>query len=187
MPPLSATRLLELPDSDKFSLDSIFRSHASDVTRWAAWLGGPRVDPDDVVQEVFLVVRRRLGDFRGEALRPWLFRITTHVVSNFRRRAWFRRLWREDSGAVTEHPVSEEQWPDAGIDVRERLDLLHTMLRALPERERQVLVLFELEEMSGAEIAAFLDVPAATVRVWLHRARATLVKRVKPLIPGESP
>ncbi len=187
MPTLAATLAREVPDTEKVSLDSIFRSHASDVNRWAAWLGGARVDPDDVVQEVFLVVRRRLDDFRGEGLRPWLFRITANVVSNLRRRAWFRRIWREDCGAVSEHPISEKQWPDAGIDVRERVALLHTMLQALPERERQVLVLFELEEMSGAEIAAFLDVPAATVRVWLHRARKALVKRVKPLIAAEAP
>src|SRR4051794_10967955 len=121
MPTLAATVSPELPETEKVSLDSIFRSHASDVTRWAAWLGGAGVDPDDVVQEVFLVVRRRLGDFRGEGMRPWLFRITAHVVSNLRRRAWFRRIWRADRGTLTEHPISEEQWPDAGIDVRERM------------------------------------------------------------------
>lgn len=56
-----------------WSFESLYRAHAGTVSRWALRLLGPMGDADDVVQEVFLVVQRRLREFRGEAeITTWL-------------------------------------------------------------------------------------------------------------------
>jgi RNA polymerase sigma-70 factor (ECF subfamily) len=168
------------------TLDALYRAHAPLVARWAARLGGPQIDVDDVVQEVFLVVGRRLGEWRGEArLGTWLFRIAVRVVANHRRRAWLRRIWGSLTGTPGDQAAPSEQWPNAQLAARERVTQLNAMLDALPERQRQVLILFELEEMSSAEIAALIGVPHATVRVWLHRARAALVRQAEGVCAQE--
>ena len=94
--------------------DAIYRGYARLVARWAARLGGPEVSVDDVVQDVFLVVSRRLADFRGDAkLTTWLFRITEKTVRNVRRqrrrRHWFARLTRRiEEAASTSQPTPVE-------------------------------------------------------------------------------
>jgi len=58
-------------------LDALYRQYAPAVARWVAHLGGPRIDVDDLVHEIFLVAHRRLAEFRGEAkVTTWLYRIT---------------------------------------------------------------------------------------------------------------
>ena len=63
------------------SLDALYRAHAPVVARWAAHLGGPSLDVQDAVHEIFLIVRRRLPEFRGES-KPttWLYRITAKTL-----------------------------------------------------------------------------------------------------------
>jgi RNA polymerase sigma-70 factor, ECF subfamily len=181
---MSALSRAETMPAREVSVETLFRAHAAEVARWAGWFGHRSVDADDVVQEVFLIVRRRLARFRGDNFRPWLFQITRKVIANQRRRTWFRRLWTHTT-PIPDPAIPTEQWPDAPIESRERVERLHQMLRALPDRERQVVILFELEELSGAQIAALLGLPASTIRVWLHRARARLANRVGRLLAEE--
>ena len=73
-------------------LETLYRAHAPTVARWAARLAGPLVDVDDLVHEIFLVVRRRLPEFRGDAkVTTWLYRITERVAQESRRKDRFRR------------------------------------------------------------------------------------------------
>src|SRR5262249_12105651 len=71
----------------------IYAQHFDEVARWAGALGGPAADIDDLAQEVFLVVHRKLGHFDGRNLRAWLYAITARTVSDHRRRAWFRNVF----------------------------------------------------------------------------------------------
>src|SRR5579863_4934265 len=73
------------------SLDAVYREHAKTVSRWASRLLGPGGDCEDVVQEVFIVVRHKLPRFDRQAeLTTWLYEITVRVVQDWRRR---RRWW----------------------------------------------------------------------------------------------
>jgi RNA polymerase sigma-70 factor, ECF subfamily len=164
------------------TVDGLYRAYAADVARWAVRLGGPRVDADDVVQEVFLVASRQLHRWRGEAhIATWLFRITDRVVANHRRHAWLRRVWLNLTGTPEDTPIPSDQWPSAPLERREDALRLYGVLDELPEKQRRVLILFELEEMPTAEIAVLLGVRHTTVRVWLHRARARLLRRAAAL------
>jgi RNA polymerase sigma-70 factor (ECF subfamily) len=155
------------------TFDEIYRAHVRTVARWAERMGGPRVDADEVVQEVFLTVSRRCEEFRGEAkLTTWLFQITRRVVANHRRAARRRGMWARLTSRLSDVVAARGPAPGDALEGRQAGDRLQRALDGLPERYRTVLVLFELDEMSTDEIARFMERPPATIRVWLHRARA---------------
>jgi len=161
------------------SFEAVFREYARLVGRWAQRLGGPGVEADETVQEVFVTVNRRLSAFRGdEKIASWLFQITVRVVAN-QRRAARRRLvrWVALSQRVADRAIATTPGPAEILEGREATERFYRLLDRLPENHRNVLVLFELEEMSTEQIAALVDRPAATIRVWLHRARAAFTKR----------
>jgi RNA polymerase sigma-70 factor (ECF subfamily) len=162
------------------SLDALYRAHARTVARWAAHLGGPRLDVDDAVHEVFLVVGKRLPQFRGDAkITTWLYRITERVVRGGRRRERLRR-WLDfvRRGDVEQSLAPPRLSPVEEIERRQSRETVYRILDRLSEKYRRVLVLFELEELSGEEIAALTGLKLATVWVHLHRARALFLSEL---------
>jgi RNA polymerase sigma-70 factor, ECF subfamily len=159
--------------------DAVYKQHAPDVARWAARLGGPGADVEDITQEVFLVVDRRLHEFRHDSrLSTWLFSITAKIVANDRRRRKIRRWWLRLTPTAGADTASEAETPLEQVERRERRRQFYDALDGLNERQRRVLVLFELEEMSIAEIAELTGLRAGNVRVVLHRARTAFLKRM---------
>jgi RNA polymerase sigma-70 factor (ECF subfamily) len=158
---------------------AVYARHAQTVARWAARLGGPTADVEDITQEVFVVVNRRLPEFRSDSqLSTWLFGITARIAANERRRRKLRQWWFRLVPAVAERaPVTAEGAVEQ-LEKRERRALFYRALDRLSERHRRALVLFELEEMSVDEVATHLDLRPGTVRVLLHRARAAFLKSV---------
>lgn len=175
--PLRRTRPIAPAEPQPMTLESVCRAHTADIARWAQRLGGPGVDLDETVQDVLMTVARRLGEFRGEAkITTWLFRITARVASNHRRAARRRRVWGRLTRRIEETAPLDGAAPGAALEEEETRRRFYRALDALPERHRQVLVLFELEELDTVEIARMVDRPPTTVRVWLHRARAEFVE-----------
>jgi RNA polymerase sigma-70 factor (ECF subfamily) len=160
--------------------DAVYREFARVVARWAARLGGPAVSVDDVVQDVFLVVSRRLGEFRGDSkLTTWLFRITDKVVRNARRQRRRRRWLARLTTRIAEAVPAPQPTPLEQRERREAEREFYRILDELPEKQRKVLVLHELEAMGTGEIAELLGMKVATVRVALHRARSKFLERVR--------
>ena len=159
------------------TFDAVYGEHAQTVARWASRLGGPSADVEDITQEVFLVVSRRLFEFRGDGkLSTWLFGITAKIVANERRRRKLRQWWfRLVPNAGEREPVATDG-PLEQLETRERRALFHRALERLSERQRRAIVLFELEELSVDDVAAHLALRPGTVRVLLHRARAAFLK-----------
>ena len=170
-------------DGDAPDFDAVYHRYGRVVARWAARLGGPEVSVEDVVQDVFLVVSRRLPEFRGDAkLSTWLFRITDKTIRNARRqrrRRRCRRRWlaRLTTGIEEAAPASQPT-PAEDQERREAVDAFYRILETLPEKHRNVLVLHELEAMGAQEIADLLAMKVATVRVTLHRARQAFLEQV---------
>jgi len=169
----------ELDGKPVLELEAIYREHSAAVSKWVRRLWGPRttggsVDAEDLLQEVFLVVQRRLGTFRAEAaLTTWLYGITVLVVNGRRKKErWRRFLWRR-----AEPELQLEQEPgapaaQADFERAEASRLVYSVLDVLSERDRTLLILFELERLPGAEIAQILQISEANVWVALTRARA---------------
>jgi RNA polymerase sigma-70 factor (ECF subfamily) len=157
--------------------DGVFREHAASVARWAAALGGPLLDVEDTVQEVFLVAHRRLGEFRGDAkIGTWLFQITRRVVHAQRRRGRWRRWLGGSAEDVAGHVPAPGLGPVEELERRQLAQRLYAVLERMSEKHRMVLVLTKVEEMSAEEIAGIAGVETVTIRVWLHRARAQFQK-----------
>ena len=168
-------------DPEARSLEELYRAHAATVARWAAHLGGPRVDGEDVVHEVFLIVSKGLSGFRGDAkITTWLYGITERVVRGARRRDSLRR-WLDlvRRGDVEQSLSPPRLTPVEELEQRQSRDRVYVVLDRLAEKYRRVLVLFELEELSGEEIADLTGVKLATVWVHLHRARALFLAELR--------
>ena len=166
-------------------VETIYRAHADDVARWARRLGGPDIDAEDVVHEVFLVVQRRLAEWRGDArITTWLYEITFRVVRDRRARwrwgRWSKRAGgRESTGPGADLTELPSDQPDA-LDLlqrREATAALYAILDDIGEKYRTVIILFELEGKSGQEIAALTETSLSNVWIRLYRAREKVLKR----------
>jgi len=164
------------PENARGSLElaAIYRAEAARVARWIQRLD-PEGDTEDLLHEVFLVVKRRLPDFRGDsALGTWLHAITARVVMAERRKRRVRRflLGRETEQLSAGHATPRT--PEELLQGREVGRLLYELLDRLSERDRTLLILHELEGLAGTELAAVTGMSTDGVWVALHRARARL-------------
>lgn len=150
------------------SFDAIFREHLDYVWRAARTLVGDDL-ADDVAQEVFLLVRRKLGDYDGTSMRAWLYGITRNVARNaLRSRDRQDRRHRAAVRAVPDAPT--QRW----LEVQEAATLMDRFLARLPLPQREAFVLKELEDLTAAEIALATGVPLQTVYSRVRAAHAEL-------------
>jgi RNA polymerase sigma-70 factor, ECF subfamily len=162
----------DLPD-----LSTIYRTHVRDVARWAERLAGPGFDLPDMVHEVFEIAQRRLPSFRGDSSLPtWLFGITEKVVRHRRRKDRLRH-WLVGSATDVgrQMPAAQPSQLDQ-MERKERIARVYRVLEQLSERDRQILILFELEELPGERIAELLGIKVGNVWLRMHRARARFLK-----------
>lgn len=160
------------PPSTVEDAGALFREHAQRVARWASLLGGPGIDAEDVVQEVFLTVQRHLPSFRGESLiTTWLYRITANAVRHRRRRERVRRFFGVSSPEQALRVASPRPTPVEELERRQTASVVYRVLDRLSDKQRTALILFELEGLSGHEIAERMDISPNNVWVLLHRAR----------------
>lgn len=166
------------------SFAEAYHDYAARVARWVGHLGGLECDLEDVVQEVFLVVSKKWPTFRSDGnFTAWLFGITRKVAANQRRRLRWRRLWSGD------HDLAGLRWEGLGADAelerRRVMTLFHRALDRLPEKQRSVFVLYELEGLSTPAIAELTQRNLSTVKVQLARARDHFMAAYQRLLRGE--
>jgi RNA polymerase sigma-70 factor, ECF subfamily len=152
--------------------EEIYLTFFQDVRRWIRALGGPEAEREDLLQDVFLIVHRRLPDFDGENLGGWLYQITRHRVRDFRRLRWFRLFW--GVSQLDDTLASPTESPESTLNRKEKERLLARLLSKLPEGQRAAFVLFEVDVYSGEEIARLQGVALNTVWARIHKARKKL-------------
>ena len=157
------------------------------VIRWTRALGAPEADRDDIAQEVFLVASRRLHAFDGSNPAAWLYRITQRQVRDFRRRTWMRRIFtREHTDAIEALP-DEHSGPARALERKENQRILNALLSRMNVDRRAAFVLFEIDGLSGEEIAKIQGVAVNTVWKRLHVARKEFLALVARHQRGENP
>jgi RNA polymerase sigma-70 factor (ECF subfamily) len=168
----------ETSSPQRIDTAAVFRDHAAYAWRVLRRLGVDERDVEDVCQEVFIVVHRRLPEFEGRSsLRTWVYGVCVRVASDYRRRAGHRRE------IVTDAPP-EQVSPDdpqrelAGREARAQLDAI---LSELDDDKRAVFVLHEIEQVTMSEIAEAVGCPLQTAYSRLHAARAKVAKGVTRL------
>ena len=155
------------------SLEGIYRAHYAFVWRSLLHMGLIGSTVDDALQDVFLVVHRRLQDFEGPCMRSWLYGIARRVASDYRRGA---------KRAVTR--VSTMADPDVhpsphGVGTRvAAASMVQQFLAELDDDKREVFVLTEVEGMTAREIADMLGINANTVSARLRAARLKFARVV---------
>lgn len=152
------------------SVAALFDGHAVSVARCAERILGPGPHVEDVVQEVFLVAHRRAGLVAElQSPRAWLLAVCLrhsqhHIRSKMRRRGLLDRLLQRD--VLSAAPAA-----DTGVVRSEARQAVRTALAQLSDDEREVFVMYELEDLNGREIAEALGIPEKTVWSKLARAR----------------
>ena len=143
------------------------------VWRSACRLGAPESNVDDVVQEVFVIVHRRLPDFEGRSsLKTWLFGIVHNVVRAQRRALRAREPHADASRRTDPETLSDPAAsPYEALSKVEATRVVDRLLEALDDDKRAVFVLAELEQMPVPDIAAALGIPLNTAYSRLRLAR----------------
>jgi RNA polymerase sigma-70 factor (ECF subfamily) len=161
---------LAIADAPALDLDLLYAEHAGFLGRVLVRLVGDGAHVDDLLQETFVIAFRRRGSFDGSSSpRTWLYGIAIRVAMRHRRSAgrWLRAL----AGFTAEPRVETAAAPDADVERARARALVRDALDRLPFKQREVLALYELEELDGQQIAALLDIPIGTVWTRLHHAR----------------
>jgi RNA polymerase sigma-70 factor (ECF subfamily) len=155
-------------------LTALFQQEASFVWRVVRRLGVPDADAEDAVQEVFMVVARRLPEYeeRG-SVRAWLVAIARQVALHAQR-ARFRRERKAQAARLVETPVD----PQAALEQSEAAQFIQSFLNELDRDQALVFYLVELEGLTAPEIAASLQVKLNTVYGRLRLARQRFEARV---------
>jgi RNA polymerase sigma-70 factor (ECF subfamily) len=165
----------------------VFAEYGSRIHRLARRMLGNEADAEDVVQDVLLVVVRKLDTFRGDSsFATWIHRVTTNTALLHRRK---KALIKERAGApelcaagvshvspLRRNPAG----PDEQAESYEVRQLVKTAVARLPRLYREAYVMSELEELSNAEIGARLGLSLAAVKSRIHRARLLLRRALAP-------
>jgi RNA polymerase sigma-70 factor (ECF subfamily) len=163
------------------SFREVYLAHFDFVWGALRRLGVREQDAQDQAQKVFLVVYMKLHAFENRStLRTWLFRVCLNAASDYRRSAPIRREVSTEPAELASLSGLQDD-AHAETEARRRVTVAESILNKLPEPQRLVFVLFELEEMSGAEIAQLLGVSVGTVRSRLRLGREQFTREVKRL------
>ena len=152
--------------------ETLFRRHGAFVARLLHRLGFEVPELDDLLQEVFLVAHRNDG-YRAGPAKPttYLASIAVKVAATHRRKRRTRSFVRS-SDTLVSGATASEAGPERMADAREQLRTVQRILEGLDADRRAIFVLFELEGLACAEIAAAMGIPVGTVYSRLHTARA---------------
>lgn len=161
--------------SEDMNFRDIYDEHFAFVWRSLRRLGVLESDVPDAVQDVFVVVHRRLAEFEGRSkMSTWIYGICYRIASDRRKAA-----------RVVRFTSADEQFynaPDERVDIaaeaehRQNLEKLDLLLDEMPLEQRAVFTLFELECLTGEDIANTLEIPLGTVYSRLRLARDTFRK-----------
>ncbi|HEY2899764.1 MAG TPA: sigma-70 family RNA polymerase sigma factor [Polyangia bacterium] len=154
--------------SGQLTFDDVYDTQFSFVWRSVLSRGVARAAVDDVVQEVFMVVHRKLATFEGRSsMRTWLWTIVRRVVRDY--------LQKHGNAPTGEPLVDDHASTDRGpaelLDQKDAAALLDKLLARMSDPQREVFVMYELEEMTAVEIAEALAINENTVRTRLRAAR----------------
>ena len=191
--------LRQTGDGDRDARDQLLARHRGRLRKMVAWRLdrrlAPRVDPSDVVQDVLVEADRKLEQFlqdRPLPFYPWLRTLAwDHLAKQYRRhlKARGRSVLREEPGILNlpdesaaelaNRLVTSATSPSQQAIRREVRERVRKALAALPERDREVLVLRHLEQLSVAETAEILNIKSGAVKVRHLRA----LERIRKLLP----
>jgi RNA polymerase sigma factor (sigma-70 family) len=175
-------------DDRRLRFEALVLPHLDAAYRFARWLSRSPSDADDVVQDAILRAFRGFESLRGADAKAWLLTIVKNchltAVTQRQRRA-FVPLPEEHDAQDGEAMIATTPDPESTSVRRDEERTLERLMSALPDEQREALLLREIEEMDYREIATVTNVPIGTVMSRLARARAALKARWLKEAEGE--
>ena len=157
--------------------ERLYELHGVRMKSLARNLLGNRTDAEDAVQETFLKAQRAIASYSGKStLATWIFRILINSCYDMRR-SRMRRKEVQEPEPVANEPVYEHRAHGAHPSLRIALE---RSLAALPGRQREIFLLYEVAGFAHAEIAAMLSISEAVSKNSLFQAKKTLRQQLEP-------
>jgi RNA polymerase sigma-70 factor (ECF subfamily) len=156
-------------------LAELVEAHWERTGRLLRHLGVGSADFDDAMQQVFLTLDSKLEHVRTGAERSFLASCAVHIAARYRRARGRRREVNDDEVWELSDPSAD---PEQALQRREQLQRLDAILNGMAPDLRTVFVLYEIEELTMAEIAKMLDLAPGTVASRLRRARELFQEQV---------
>ena len=156
------------------ALEELYKRHKDKVYALALRLTNNVQDAEDIVQDVFVQVHRKLNSFRGDAaFSSWLYRIATNISMSALRQRQRRRK------AQTSEYVQAGGHQAQGNDAKLLKPFLEEAIASLPPKSRMVFVLHDVQGFQHQEIAQMLNCSVGTSKSQLHKARSHLRKTLR--------
>ncbi len=190
----SEKRLVQkLKRRDGPAFESLVHQYQAPILNLLYRMIGSREEAEDLAQEVFVTVFKKIDMFRGDSsLSTWIYRIATNHCRNRQKYLSRRRYERthaidvgvqEDSGMPQSmRTTAEISRPDELVEGYQAERLIQRAMAELDEEQRLVLVLRDIQNVSYEEVSAITGLPLGTVKSRLHRARMSLKDKLKPLL-----
>ena len=175
---LTVIRRVQHGDVDAFGL--LVTAYEKNVFNVALQMVGNREDAQDIAQEAFLKAYNSLSSFRGDSkFSSWLYRIVSNLCLDFKRRQGRRPsaslTVEDDEGETLQLDIADEsQSPETLLERKLTREAVQRGLRELPDEQRQILLLREIQGMSYEEIGEAMHLEAGTVKSRIFRARKKL-------------
>ena len=169
-------------EGDHEAFEAFVDRHAGSVFRYLRHLAAHDQDAEDALQETFLGVWRSAGTFQGRgSARAWLMTVARNALRRQRR----LRAGAPERVESLEELAERAGWGipvcDGTLEHMTRKDLLERALEGLPPEYRELLILRDLEDLSGEEAAEILGLGLPALKSRLHRARLAFAARVREL------
>jgi RNA polymerase sigma-70 factor (ECF subfamily) len=175
---LTIIRRVQHGDTEAFSV--LVAAYEKNVFNVALQMTGNREDAQDMAQEAFLKAYNSLPSFRGDSkFSSWLYRIVSNVCLDFKRRQSRHPssslTVEDDEGESLQLDIADEsQSPEALLERKLTREAVRRGLASLPDEQRQILLLREIQGLSYDEIAEAMDLEPGTVKSRIFRARKKL-------------
>ena len=175
---LTVIRRVQRGDTDAFEV--LVAAYEKNVFNVALQMTGNREDAQDMTQEAFLKAYSSLSSFRGDSkFSSWLYRIVSNVCLDFKRRQGRRPssslTVEDDEGENVQLDIADEsQSPEALLERKMTREAVRAGLQQLPDEQRQILLLREIQGLSYEEIGEAMGLEAGTVKSRIFRARKKL-------------
>ncbi|MCP4606783.1 MAG: sigma-70 family RNA polymerase sigma factor [Proteobacteria bacterium] len=193
MKPIGEKRLIrKLKSRDQRAFETLVKNYQGSVFNLIFRMIGVKEEAEDLAQEVFVAVFKKIGDFRGDSsLSTWIYRIASNTCKN-RQKYLGRRYYDRPARTVKSEQASDGMElvrtsarisrPDEMVEGFQLERLLQEAINSLEEETRLILVLRDIQGVSYDEISAITGHPLGTVKSRLHRGRMSLKEKLAPYL-----
>ncbi len=167
---------------DESAFNKIFSRHNKQVYWHARKMLGSHEDADEVTQEVFITIYKKIGSFNfNSSLSTWIYRITSNKSINYIRKRKVKEFFSlDDAKEITENENPDREI-EKNIDDREKLKELDEVLKILPVKQREVFIFRHFDELSYPEIAEITGKSVGALKANYFHA----LKKVKANFDGK--